>query len=402
MTKPTEDPTWATDTNYTADGDPWSGSPTKVTPSLSRRKEGAEPDTFPAQWYNYTQNAHGKHIEYIHGVLEASDTIPAVTRTLRVGASEFTLDGSAEDRDRRIRVTASSGYWASGTTGNSLTRGTPPAATFLPRMNDVNGRFMWEIGHLVPQGALITYVSALVDPGVGQATAADRIQLRVNSWIPSGASPGAITNHAAVAFPDATATINEIVASGLSIRNNRQSIIEVHLKPGVGVGTTPDDVHGLEIRYDGPRFICGGSRFTASADYDRVWIRNPEGAIQGEAILPLNRYVPEGATITAIRTLVRPGAARAVSQRVNAELWLNSGRDYSVGSPAIGGATSVSSVEDDGTTNLQTLNLSGLSYVMDQSAEDATLVVGGGILDFDPDELFGCEIDFTDPGPRNF
>jgi len=79
MPKPTELISWATNAAYTVDADPWAGDPNKLDPGAARRVEGAEPDTFPAEWFNYHLNAVGKHIEYIHDVLEGADTVDGAT-----------------------------------------------------------------------------------------------------------------------------------------------------------------------------------------------------------------------------------------------------------------------------------------------------------------------------------
>jgi len=89
MAKPSTDPTFATDATYTLDGDAWSGANTKVAPGAARRAEGWEPDLLPAEWLNHEMNSHGEHISYIEDVLEATDTIPLVTRTLIIPLGLF-------------------------------------------------------------------------------------------------------------------------------------------------------------------------------------------------------------------------------------------------------------------------------------------------------------------------
>lgn len=63
-TKPTEDMTWATDTNYSSGVD--SGTATKVDPGAAARAQGVVPDTGAgAQHINHLLNAHGKMVEYL-------------------------------------------------------------------------------------------------------------------------------------------------------------------------------------------------------------------------------------------------------------------------------------------------------------------------------------------------
>jgi len=68
MAAPAVAPTFATDANYPADGDPWASDPTKVDPGSSRRAEGFEPDVLPAEWLNYMLNNHGAWLSYLAGL----------------------------------------------------------------------------------------------------------------------------------------------------------------------------------------------------------------------------------------------------------------------------------------------------------------------------------------------
>lgn len=61
--RPTIDPVWATDTNYT--NGPEVGTPTKVNPGAAVRTEGALPDTiFPAQHFNHQMGLLAQWLAY--------------------------------------------------------------------------------------------------------------------------------------------------------------------------------------------------------------------------------------------------------------------------------------------------------------------------------------------------
>ena len=70
MTRPTTDPTWATDANYAAGGDPWSGQPTKVAPSGGVIAKGQIPETgFDTQIWNWLLANHGDWLVYLRELL---------------------------------------------------------------------------------------------------------------------------------------------------------------------------------------------------------------------------------------------------------------------------------------------------------------------------------------------
>lgn len=70
MSRPDTLPTWATDTNYPAGSDPWSGMPTKRAPSAGEIAVGATPgEGWPAQYLNYQFGLIGEWIEALDGML---------------------------------------------------------------------------------------------------------------------------------------------------------------------------------------------------------------------------------------------------------------------------------------------------------------------------------------------
>lgn len=66
-TKPSGVPTWSTDVNYPAGAESYSGTPTKVAPTGTRRQRGHEPKSKPpAQVENYDRNLIGQWCQYLN------------------------------------------------------------------------------------------------------------------------------------------------------------------------------------------------------------------------------------------------------------------------------------------------------------------------------------------------
>lgn len=130
---------------------------------------------------------------------------------------------------------------------------------------------------------------------------------------------------------------------------------------------------------------------------DAVVTDKASSAVQSVKALNLNRLLALGTTITGFRVLVAPGAAR-VSNRMSAELLRTSGRAFT-GTEAAGSVTGVGSNSDDGTSDVQSISVSGLSIVVD--SRGLTLRVMSGTGDTTEDVFYGAEVDINDPGPIN-
>jgi hypothetical protein len=110
---------------------------------------------------------------------------------------------------------------------------------------------------------------------------------------------------------------------------------------------------------------------------------------QGIAFLPVSEFLVTGAVLEEVRVAVTPGAARVAPNNMSA---------------ALTGAGGPFTDDDDGTANPQDLILTGVGYTVDRSTDiiEVQLNAGndGGVHVSD---LFRwMEIDFIDPGPRNF
>lgn len=371
MPKPSENITWATDATFTADGDPWAGAANKLDPGAARRAEGAEPDTFPAEWYNYHNNAVGQHIEYIHDVLEGNDTATAgggLSRTVYLDPSLFSL----------------------GPLLGSTTRQYTQSYVFT-----AGGAFFEElsIAEQLPAGAMLTSVDAWVKP-FSAATITLEVIEREYNW----GTPSLVINSFGNSVSSGTAE-QVLTVSGLTVRLSREDKELIAQLTGT---TSGDQIRAIRVTYEVENAGEAGGHVTDDTEGTYIVLhKTSEDAVRTRApgaSANLNRLIPDGAVITSCKALVRPGAARSGADRVSLRL-RTQGKDFVT--PAVGNTFLVAEVYDDTTANLQTISLSGLSETV-VSDSGLYLVVEAGTGDVDPDSFYGVEVTFNDPGPRNF
>jgi hypothetical protein len=120
--------------------------------------------------------------------------------------------------------------------------------------------------------------------------------------------------------------------------------------------------------------------------------------------IDITPYVPSGGVVTSVSALVKPGAARASSSRIEFVVYsLLSGGPFPGTDPeAASSETSV--IEDDGTTGRQRLTAAmTFTPTVDQSNMRLMAVVRSGSTASTNNDLFyGLEVTFDDPGPRNY
>lgn len=120
----------------------------------------------------------------------------------------------------------------------------------------------------------------------------------------------------------------------------------------------------------------------------------------GISFFDFSDVLRSGMVITGIAARVKPGAARATSgNRVGFEpnYWTGDG---TAGTQTIFGG---SIVRDDGTTNWQSLSVTGLSHTVDRSANRYVIrMYGGNDAATNNDNLSHFVLTVTDAGPRNF
>lgn len=263
-------------------------------------------------------------------------------------------------------------------------------------------RVQFQLNDKIPYGALITRVRAIVQPNVAEATSADRMRLTVQEWTNDYATPanGSITEHADIR-DDGTNNLQTLDSGAITIRNTGQNIL-AQIAPSINAADAAgDDVHAIEVEYTHNTYgmIAHHGHFTGVGGGCTLHLPHPTDSVRGKAVLDLNRFIPFNATLTDVRVMVKPGAARGVGSRVQAVVWANPTRAFtggvSAGNPVLQGAT----VEDDGTVATQVISLLP-AYTVDGSP--LQLLVEGGTGDWDIDQIFGVELVFNDPGARNF
>lgn len=232
MAKPTDSPLWATDANYAADGDSWSSTATRVDPGSTRRAEGAEPDTFPAQWFNWIVGVQGDHIDYINDVLEATDKIDAVSRPIVISSADIAYDDATE----WVRVDADMG------------------GTLSSLGDDVIA--YCDVGRFLPHGATLTKVRLLVTPGAARGTVADRVTLDMESrahTFTGTPAQGSGTSIISAATDDGTANTQSIESGTLSVTIDSETHYAVRITAGNdGGGHNNDSIYALHLVFTDP------------------------------------------------------------------------------------------------------------------------------------------------------
>lgn len=117
--------------------------------------------------------------------------------------------------------------------------------------------------------------------------------------------------------------------------------------------------------------------------------------------LNLSKHVPDGATITRVRALVDPGAARTGSNRMTLALYE---RVFGFASPSVPAATQRFIAYDNATGSLQSIDSGTISVAVSRNSGQALLLwlSCGNDANVNYDAVYGFEITWTDPGPRNF
>lgn len=129
------------------------------------------------------------------------------------------------------------------------------------------------------------------------------------------------------------------------------------------------------------------------------------GGDQKPLVIPLQDALREGQSIDSIRVLCKPKTAQAPGSRMKAQLWSVLPIFGTPAAPTPG--ASGAAVEDDGTTNVQAIQLTyGPSIAVVKSGSDVarewylviTSAASGGAFD---DRVYAVQATILDPGPRN-
>lgn len=236
MPAPSTSPLFSTDATFAADGDDWSGDPTKIDPGAPRRAEGFEPDTLPAEWLNFQIGLIGDWIKW-----HEDEILGVATRTERfspwIGEGLASAGGSA---------------WRCQVFSTGLTEGFNLAT-------DANyGRRFLNLSDLLPEGSEVQSVSALVKPGAARAggPGAEKMELKaftaITDWTPAVAA-NAFSNDGTSDVDDGTTGVQVLtIASGVTIARSSTQYVAM-LTGGFDAGTNRDLLYGWEVVYSGPK-----------------------------------------------------------------------------------------------------------------------------------------------------
>jgi hypothetical protein len=235
MAIPTESPEFATDATFAADGDTWSGDPTKADPGASRAAEGYEPDTLPAEWLNWQFNLVGRWLVWFRDLLGGA-----------AGTSEWAYPGS-KSRGRQVSLAQARANFGTDWT---LIIGAG-GVLYLQSINAVdNAKFLIPLE--IPNGATLGQARLRVITGAIRGTAGNRFQVEV--WKQTLTGAGAATQVGTTATDDGTASTQTIVLSSLAevIANPTYAYWLYVEGPSGSVTAGSEQVLGCDISYTVP------------------------------------------------------------------------------------------------------------------------------------------------------
>lgn len=226
MTKPTEPYDWATNASYA--GGPDIGTDTKIEPPTVTVEDGWRGNQKPPpQYQNHWQNAIAKTVDYVHGVLEATDSPPAVSRVV-------VLSPAAAMQNPAAGVT--SNHWQGlGTKIQSLVN---TAGAIIP----------FEL----PHGAILTALEILVNPGAAR-TSGNNMAAVVTKSTPDFVTPALSTSNVVSLFEDDTTTNLQVMTPGaLAITIDSESFYVINISAGNTAAASPDTIEAIRLTFTDP------------------------------------------------------------------------------------------------------------------------------------------------------
>lgn len=115
----------------------------------------------------------------------------------------------------------------------------------------------------------------------------------------------------------------------------------------------------------------------------------------GAVYVNLTPYLPTGATLTGLSVHVKPGVARATTNRMALQVYKKTGALVAT-QTQLGSTT-----YDDSGATVQDIAITGLTQVAAGESFFATLTAGSDATT-NPDYFFYFTLSFLDPGPRNY
>lgn len=209
---------------------------------------------------------------------------------------------------------------------------------------------------------------------------------------------------------------NAIEARGIALSKPDNTQLKVALSDPLTSVLARIDVNG-EWKYPTPKprtleILPTSFEFTGLATADGIpWLFNSTtgkavtakaaGSNRSQITCQINRLIPANALVTEIWALIKPGATRTTPNTVAVNMRVRTGMVYAPGSEAAPAPTLQFSEEDDGTTNLQSIPVTGGSGVDMSLGYSIWVDLISGSGDTNDDEFYGLLVAYTDAGPIN-
>lgn len=258
VTRPTQTPTWATDANYPAGADAWSGTPTRVEPAAAQKGTGHVPgERPPAQFFNWLSGLYSDWVSYFAAIIDEDEE-----HTYQVPKTRTVVFGPFAGQDAGTSADTAIGF--SGITHN-LSGGAPTRSLAFRADSE---SMLYELGPVaglrIPHGAVIKRIAMMVDPGAARATSSHRMALGIEEltydWNVPEVSTRTVHVDPAALVDDGTTNIQLIDTAtlypDLAVTIDRLHRYYVTLKAGfqdgAGGAYAVDRVHAGLITFDDP------------------------------------------------------------------------------------------------------------------------------------------------------
>jgi len=247
MAKPAEVPEWATDTNYSSGVD--IGTPTKVDPGSGVKAQGHVPGTRgAAQTMNWWKNLVGSWVGWVNETfgedsgewvyVDSSGAPTPKTRTIIITGPRF-----------RTRSTGTAVYAPGGGGGGFLNS----AGALRLQSNSVNVDL--ELQALLPHGAEITRIRAMVTPGASGRAGLDRLYVtatRRPAMDFDAPSADEETTWSSIWYQAASTSLQTIDSGAVALSIDSGVPAFLVVKGGADAGTNNDFLYGVEITFSDP------------------------------------------------------------------------------------------------------------------------------------------------------
>lgn len=244
---------WATGSTYTAPGDAWDATPTRVTPTADQVHNGFEwEDEVSAPTLNYILGEQGDWIQ------EVSGNIQSVSSSIVATINSFSGSTAAEINtiNNSLYVTNVSIIRNIGAQA-FFQRTTSPVSTFTINaaggVNTMCPDFALDImtldlRHIIVPGSNITAIFVLMRPGTAIATQANRVMFELDRVSRNFLSPAAAVVSSTISYADATNAIQNISFSlpgGITLTNNEHLLLR--MRSSSNSSAVSEEIYGVQV-----------------------------------------------------------------------------------------------------------------------------------------------------------